>query len=112
MRGKFLDVRDEKVPDEDGCPSRNMTIKAYDLIAAGLPNGRYVTLHVRLMPETKDSINEVWPMRFLVCEHFCVTSPLRPRVPKRATVINAPRPDRVRGGRDGCLRILSVSTPT
>ena len=36
VRDKTMDVGDEMVSDEDGCLSRNMMIKAYDQIAAGL----------------------------------------------------------------------------
>ena len=61
---------------------------------------RYMTLHVRLMPETRDSINEE-SLRFSVREHTSVTSPMRhPMMPKSATLINAARPDWVHGGRD------------
>ena len=44
VRNEFLDVSDEKVSGEGDCLSRSMTIQA---------------LHVRLTPETKESINEV-----------------------------------------------------
>ena len=59
VRDKSIDVGDEKVSDEDGCLSRNRTIKAYDQIAAGLLDDQHVTLHVRLTPQTKDFMNEV-----------------------------------------------------
>ena len=58
VRVKLMDVGDEKVSDEDGCLSRSMTIKANNKIVAS-PDNQYVTLLVRLTPETKDSINEL-----------------------------------------------------
>ena len=92
---------DEKVSDEDGCLSRNITIKAYDRSAAGLVDYQHVTLHVRLTPKTKDSINEESLVRFSSREQTSVTSPMRyPSMPKSATLINGARPDRVHGGRD------------
>ena len=62
---------------------------------------QHMILHVRLTPETKDSINKESLMRFSVREQTSVTSPMRhPSMPKSATLINAARPDRVHGGRD------------
>ena len=49
---------------------------------------QYVTLPVRLTPETKDSINEESLMRFSVREQTSVTSPMRhPILPKSATLM-------------------------
>ena len=53
VRDRSMDVGDEKVSNEDGCMSRNMTIKGY------LLDYQHVTLHVRLTPKTKDSNTEV-----------------------------------------------------
>ena len=60
MRDKFLDASDEKVPDEDGCLSRSMTITAHNktVIVETCSITGYVTLHVRFKPETKDPINK------------------------------------------------------
>ena len=101
VRDKSMDVGDEKVSDEDACLSRSMTITAYDQIAAGLLDYQHVTLHVRLTPKTKDSINEESLLRFSLREQTSVTSPMRHwSMPKSATLIDAARPDRVLGGRD------------
>ena len=59
VRDEFLDVSDDKVSDDDGCVSRSMTIKANNMIAADLLDYQHVMLHVRLTPETKESVNEV-----------------------------------------------------
>ena len=50
---------------EDGCLSRSMTIKACNKLVKRVCTdeaylgSEHVTVHVRLTPETKDSINEV-----------------------------------------------------
>ena len=64
--------------NEDGCLSRSMTIKAYNKIMAS-SDRQYVTLHVPLTLETKDSMNEEQLMK----------------MSKRATLINAARPEGV-----------------
>ena len=63
VRDKSMDVGDDKVSDEDGCPSRNVTIKACGQIAAGLLDYQHVTLHVRGTPKTQDSINKVFEQK-------------------------------------------------
>ena len=95
-------MSDEKVSDEDGCLSHSTTIKAYNEIVRDTScafDARDQGLHqrsVRLMPETKDAINEESLMRFSVRDQTSVTSPMRhPRTPKNATLINAARPKRV-----------------
>ena len=85
----------------EDCLSRSMTIEAYSKIAADMPDYQHAILHVRLTPETKDSINEESLVTFSVREQTCVTSPMRhPSMPKSATLINAARPDWLHGGRD------------
>ena len=38
VRDRFSDVSDEKMSNEDGCPSRSMTIKAYNKIVKETPD--------------------------------------------------------------------------
>ena len=61
-----------------------MTIKANKKIAADMLDYQLVILHVRLTPETKDSIDK---------------EPLM-KMPKSTTLINAACPDRVHEARD------------
>ena len=61
VRDKFMDVRVEEVSDENVCLSRSMTIKAHNKIVASCD--QYVTPHVPLTPETKNSINKESLMR-------------------------------------------------
>ena len=82
-------VSGEKVSDEDGCLSRNMTIKAHNEIEAELLDYQCVILHVRLTPETKDSTEKELLMK----------------MPKSDTLINAARPERVHE-----LEVLSAMT--
>ena len=78
VQDKLFDVSDERCRTKNGCLSRSMTLTACNKIvrAASAPT---VTLHVRLTPETKDSIDK---------------EPLI-KMPKRATLTNAARPERV-----------------
>ena len=72
-------------------PQHDDQSEQQDRDRADLLDNRYVTLHVRLMPETKDSINEE-SLRFSVREQTSVTSPMRhPMMPKSATLIDAAR---------------------
>ena len=58
VRDNFLDASDEKVSDEDGCLYDDQSAEQ-DRDRGDLLDHPYVTLHVRLMGETKDSINKV-----------------------------------------------------
>ena len=55
VQDKLMDASDDEVSDEDGC---SMTIKANNKIVASHDN-QYMTLHLLLTLETKDSVNEV-----------------------------------------------------
>ena len=78
-----MTVSDEEVSNEDGCLSRNMTINTCNKIEAESFDYQCVTLQVPLTPD-KDSIDKEQLMK----------------MPKRATLTNAARPDRVHETRD------------